>query len=276
VNEAIQHPKYTALLNELRCLQDELAHALGELDHLLTAVRPYLLALYQQTIGAAELDALRIHCKAEWMRRFAERIRAARNRAEPILIEHIEAALHTEMESFWSGLHDAAAKVDAAQHLLGNLMQPKDAQAFRSLYYRLVKRLHPDVNPDVGPREKLLWQRVQQAYQDRDMQALEVVWQSIETMPEPTAPGVMDTLQDRITRLLDQLQRVQQRMDSLAAESPFDLREKLEDKDWVQARLEEIAVSRQQSEERLVYYRQELHLLMGDKANGIEQLFDEN
>jgi hypothetical protein len=276
VNEAIQHPEYTALLNELRCLQDELAHALGELDHLLTAVRPYLLALYQQTIGAAELDALRIHCKSEWMRRFAERIRAARNRAEPILIEHIEAALHAEMASFWSGLHDAAAKVNAAQHLLGNLMQPKDAQAFRSLYYRLVKRLHPDVNPDVGPREKLLWQRVQQAYQDRDMQALEVVWQSIETMPEPTAPGVLDTLQDRKTRLLDQLQRVQQRMDSLAAESPFDLREKLEDKDWVQARLEEIAVSRRQSEERLGHYRQELHLLMGDKTNGIEQLFDEN
>lgn len=179
MTDLIANPEYESLCKEIQSLQSELSHALAELDQLQTKTRPYLLALYHEKLGQAELACLREQCKTEWLRRYMEHVQAARNKGMTPLVEHIEAALQQELENYWAELRDTASKIEAAHRFMGSLMKPAESREFRQLYLRLVKRLHPDINPGLGDRERLFWRRVQEAYSAGDIEELRSLWQSV-------------------------------------------------------------------------------------------------
>lgn len=269
----VPHPDYEALRADLRRLQDELSHAFAELEHLQTQTRPYLLALYQQKIGHAELACLREQCKVEWLRRFIEHVQAARNRGESPVIEHVEAELSGELSAYWTRLRESAAKVEAAQKLLGNLMTKEESREFRHLYTKLVKRLHPDVNPSLTDRERLFWRRVQRAYETRDMAELRAIWQAIETVPAAAEPDLIDELRRRHQRLLDEIGRVRARLEELERQPPFDMRDKLTDEAWVRDRLAQVESMRSGHAERVTFLLAQVRTLVGEAYNGFELQF---
>jgi hypothetical protein len=273
VTELVENPEYEALQEETLRLQSELAHALAELDQWQTQTRPYLYALYQHKIGHVELSCFRVQCKAEWLRRFIEHVQAARNRGATPIIEHIEAELQSELSEYWTGLREAAAKLEAAQRLLGGLMSPEESLEFRRLYYRLVKRLHPDVNPSLTAREQLFWRRVQSAHEAGDLAGLRAIWQGVEVLPAGNEPGRIDDLRGRRQRLLDEIGRVRARLADLERQPPFDLRDKLTDDAWVQGRLAQIAVTRSGHEERVRFLGAQMRTLIGDSYDGLELQF---
>jgi hypothetical protein len=269
----VPHPEYEALRADLRRLQDELSHAFAELEHLQTQTRPYLLALYQQKIGHAELACLREQCKVEWLRRFIEHVQAARNRGESPVIEHVEAELSGELSAYWTRLRESAAKVEAAQKLLGNLKTKEESREFRHLYFKLVKRLHPDVNPSLTDRERLFWRRVQRAYETVDVAELRAIWQAIETLPVAEEPDLIDELRRRHQRLLDEIGRVRARLEELERQPPFDMRDKLTDEAWVRDRLAQVESMRSGHAERVTFLLAQVRTLVGEAYNGFELQF---
>ncbi len=50
----------------------------------------------------------------------------------------------------------------------------------RGLYHKLALRLHPDTNPQQSDEERQLFQRVQEAYRERDLEGLEEAWKRLE------------------------------------------------------------------------------------------------
>jgi hypothetical protein len=93
----VQHPDYEQWKAQVAALRQEVASTLEELDHLRNNVRPLLLALYRQKLGVLELNCLREQCRAEWLRRYAERVRAALNKGESVQLAEIGKALDGEM-----------------------------------------------------------------------------------------------------------------------------------------------------------------------------------
>jgi hypothetical protein len=53
-------------------------------------------------------------------------------------------------------------------------------RSLKGLYHKLALRLHPDTNPSQSDEERELFQRVQEAYRDRDLEGLEEVWKRVE------------------------------------------------------------------------------------------------
>lgn len=56
--------------------------------------------------------------------------------------------------------------------------------SLRTLYYQLALRLHPDTNPQQSHEHQQLFHKVQEAYRDHDIEALEEIWKKLEGKSE--------------------------------------------------------------------------------------------
>lgn len=277
MSELTVHPEATALIAEIEHLRDELATALADLERLHTIDRPYLLALYQQKVGAAELECLKAQCRAEWLRRYVEHVQAAKNRGQTPQTEHIEAALQQELSGFWDRLRESADKVTAAQKLMSHLMTPEQTTKLKQLYRQLVKRLHPDVNPEQGDREKLLWRQTQQAYTDGDLDALRTVQVALKALPADAAsPTALEGLKAQKIQLLARIRSVREKFEALERTPPYSLKANLMDEAWVSARQAEIETQRQQWLAKAAQLELHLGLLLGDQKYGFLIEFSAN
>jgi hypothetical protein len=75
---------------------------------------------------------------------------------------------------------------EAKEEFYGGVLKEKDERdeglerSLKELYHKLALRLHPDTNPLQNDEEKELFQRVQEAYRDKDVEGLEEVWKRVE------------------------------------------------------------------------------------------------
>ena len=229
----IVHPEYEALKREVANLRDEVAHAIEGLNHLREA-KPVLLALYRQKIGELELQCLEAKCRAEWFRRYVEQVRSMQAKALPMDTAAIEDRLNTEMAGFWQKLQDMADENAKAQDVLSHLVPPEKVQAIRQLFRGIVKRLHPDANPEAGDREALLLRRAQAAYERHDLEELEAIAHTLDDMtPERPLPDAQASIQAERDRLMTVLADLRRKIDALEAQSPYNMRGKLKDEAWI-------------------------------------------
>ena len=103
-------------------------------------------------IGHLELRLYRLRCDCARLARRIDMLRAALNRGDTPDTEAIDAALDAEFAEFEKTvsqmigeLNDALARRDMEE------LTPEEVREIREVYYRIVKRLHPDVNPGSGP-----------------------------------------------------------------------------------------------------------------------------
>ena len=235
------HPEHVALAGENALLREELAHLLTEEHDLLHIAKPNLLALYQQKIGVWEVRALQAQIAAARARRRLEMAQAAANSGKVPDWKEIDGHLELEFLAWQQKLKEAAEQLAAAEHRLKHLLSPTDDRELKKLYYALVKKLHPDVNPDLGEDQRRLWLRVQAAYESSDTDELRALAlladQSGPVAPAPATPDVLrkdrDTLQRQITEML-------RRIEHIESQPPLPLRKQLADEAWVAARRQEI------------------------------------
>lgn len=60
----------------------------------------------------------------------------------------------------------------------------QDSARLKTLYRKLAFALHPDVNPDLGARERKIWAEVQEAYDERDLERLVLLHSWLESGSE--------------------------------------------------------------------------------------------
>lgn len=235
------HPEVSALLNEIALLRGELAHLFTEERDLLHIAKPHLLALYQQKIGAWELR--RLHAEAETMRakRRLALAQAAVNQGQKPDWTEIDGQLELEFLAWQQRLKEAAEKITAAEEHFKHLLPPADAHELRKLYYALVKKLHPDLNPELTCDQRRLWLRVQEAYECGDLGELRALALLVEqSAPVPPGPGPIDVLRCDRETLSKQIAAMLLHLEKIESVPPFTLRAQLADDAWVAARRQEL------------------------------------
>jgi hypothetical protein len=265
----VQHPDYEQWKAQVAALRQEVASTLEELDHLRNNVRPLLLALYRQKLGVLELDCLREQCRAEWLRRYAERVRAALNKGETVQLAEIGKALDGEMAEYWRRLREMAAQNEAAQEALAHVLPPEKALELRDLFRRLVKRLHPDVNPDAGEWEAEMLRRAQAAYEAVDLEELGALAAALDAGREelPMPDGEPAVLRER-ARLAKALDGLRGKIAALRAQPPFHLEEKLADAAWVDVEREKLKAGAAAWRAKAAACEAQLKTLLGEEGYG--------
>jgi hypothetical protein len=237
------HPEHGALLDENTLLREELAQLLTEEHDLVHLVKPNLLALYQKKIGAWELRGLQAQVAAMGARRRLEMAQAAVNQGRKPDLKEIDGLLELELLAWRQKIQEAAERLASAEDRLEHLLPAVEDRELKKLYYALVKKLHPDVNPDVSEDQRRLWQRVQAAYAHSDVQELRALT-LLADRPGllPPTPSSLDTLRRDRATLEAQITAMLKRIELLESQPPFTLREQLADDAWLAQRREEIEI----------------------------------
>lgn len=137
-------------------------------------------------------------------------------------------------------------------------------QKLKELYRRLVKKLHPDMNENITEREKELWNKVQEAYREGDIDTLEEIYNEINENPvdevEENEDG-REKLEKLIELLRKQRARLLTEIEIIKNDFPYCEKEFLEDED---------AVARKQQE--LTEMIEEYEELIGKLTKRLEEL----
>ena len=264
----VLHPEIQRLIEENDLLREEFASLLTEAEHLLHTVKPNLLALYQTKIGAWELRLLQAQFKVARLRRQIELAQAYLNRGERPDLAAIECAIETEFQAWITKLEDAARRLQDAEKRLKQLLSPEDDREIKKLYYAIVKRLHPDVNPNVTADQRRLWLRAQAAYEHGDLPELRALALLVErNAPVPPAKS-LDNLRRDQKILEEQIAAALATLERIESQPPFTLQPQLEDEPWLSTRRKEIdeqtATLRQQGEALKNHWEK----LLGDTGYG--------
>ena len=236
----VPHPEVRKITEENTLLRDELARLLTEAHDLVTVTKPNLLALYQTKIGAWELQLLKAQVEVARLKRKLELAQVSINHGDTPNWGAIERQLQEEFLVWQKKVQEAAQSLEKAEFRLNHLLSPAEDRELKSLYYALVKILHPDLNPALTEDRRLLWLRVQTAYEESDIEGLKALTLVSKDFVVSPAATSLEALQAERASLNKQIAAVLKRIDRINQQPPFTLKSDIYDEGWVATRRREL------------------------------------
>ena len=126
--------------------------------------------------------------------------------------------------------------------------EPEDdspIKKLKSLYRKIVKRLHPDVHPNPTMREKELLNLAQDAMKRGDLEVMERIYDELCGMDAPEekfedTPEGIASLKELIRKLEERLKTLQKEIQHIRSEFPYTMKSFLEDEEAVEERRHEL------------------------------------
>lgn len=251
------HREAVCLRGENSLLREELAKLITDRDYLTTTVLPTIEAEYNLKIGCLEFEAFALDCDVRRARRQLELANSYLNRNQPIPFETIERELDDEFRCWQAKIDEMRSDVEGAHAFeLTPCLSASETRELQTLYRRLAKRLHPDLNPRQTERERNLWLQVADAYRDGALEELRTLnllvgdESTAETGDDPNS-SVLDALRRRRDELRAHIERALAQLAHIKLNAPYTLQEKLNDVAGLAARAAELREQIAQGKERL-------------------------
>jgi FtsZ-binding cell division protein ZapB len=214
-SDIISSPQVQELKQRCELLRDELAALHAEREHLVNTVGPNILAIYATKIGVKEYEALCLDVEVRRLKATIEKIQAVENQGKKPNLEQIEAAVEDELQAWKAKVDKMLGEITASQDRLKSQLSAEESAELLKLYRSLAKKLHPDLNPGLTEKHKMLWA------DDMEM------------------PNQLDYLQKRLDQLRFQAEALMQQIARIKSEVPYTLAEKLDDPEWIKVQTAE-------------------------------------
>ena len=133
---------------EVANLKDQLAQLIFQYDNLISHVGPEIERQYVLEFGRYEYKLYELELNIDKLRRKLQLIQIEINHENPIDLDKIEKILQEEFEEYEKQVQ---AQIDEIKFLEENnpeKLSEKDTKKLKKLYRMLVKKLHPDLNPN--------------------------------------------------------------------------------------------------------------------------------
>jgi phage shock protein A len=232
----ILHPDYLALKNYYDLLRERLLRLILEKDELINTVIPNIEAEYQLQIGYLTYEEFCLQTEINKSKRTIDIVQTAVNHGDSIARSAIETMLDLEFREWEERLKEHLEKIDIARAIENSRLTLQESKRICDLYRKLVKKLHPDVNPVIYTNNKSLWGQVQDAYRKGDLGCLKALWMVARDLDqaENEAPSSMEILLEMEDDLKKSIQNLESGIAEIASGHPYTLKEKLEDRIWVE------------------------------------------
>jgi hypothetical protein len=246
-------PEHDAALKKYEDLRGAIPAYEQEKEDLLYILKPKLESVYYERVGKLKVELLHVQTLTYALRRKMELIQAFVNQGKQVQMQAIEVLLKKEMEERVHKLDYETRRMEAMLALkLLPLLKPEDSAMIRSVYYKLAKNLHPDLNPDPEGKNRSLWEQVSEAYRMGDLQRMQMLELLADAGGDhlPEAPKILNDLKERIRMMNGYMEKLMEDIRSIKSAFPFDLADLLPDQEWVSGEnkksIEAIAASKAQ------------------------------
>lgn len=200
----ILFPKYEELKSEVEELRADLVKLYFEYDELRFVICPNIEMQYMLALGALEYKLYETQCKMLRLKRKMELIRAKLNRQEKVVISEVEEQLDEEFAEYQDLLEmQIEAMNEALDRSKGEILSDEDEKKLKTLYRKIVKALHPDLNPDLSRAEIDLFANAVEAYKNADLNAIRII---AEMMGDGELPDESDNALAYLTKERERLQ----------------------------------------------------------------------
>lgn len=230
-SEIIIFPEFEELKQEVERLRTELSMVVLERDQLRYVECENIEMRYMLELGALEYKAYEAQCRALRLKRKIELIRAKLNRQEKVDLSRIERILEREMEEYTEKLDK---KIEQMNQALRRNECPElsvqESKELKKLYRKVVKVLHPDLNPQISDAQRVLFHNAVQAYKNGDVEALRIINEMVgeDMIPDDSTDAMAELLKEK-QRLEKMLASVLESIEEMKGQYPYTLKEILED-----------------------------------------------
>ena len=263
-DEMALFPEFDKLQIEVERMRTELSMLLLERDELQFVICRNIETQYMLKIGDIEYRVYEAQCAVLRLKRKLELIQSKQNRQEKIDIAEIENMLNKEFSDYQKKLDEQIEKMnEALRWNEATALSDNEEKKLKMLYHKLVKILHPDMNPQATDAQVELFEHALMAYQNGDLETMRLIDAMVGNGLQPEqSMNAIDQLKKEKQRLAELLDRVQKSVAKIKSEYPYTMKEVLEDEQKVQQIRQEYEDILDQYEEMVFLYRTKIEELL--------------
>jgi hypothetical protein len=219
-DEIAVHPEFERLFREVQTGREELSALLFERDELIFHVCKDIEADYMLKIGSLEYKAYEFECGILRIKRKIELVQAKLNRQEFVYLPAIEELLDAEYAEYTENLQARLNSInEALRRNEGGRLSAEDSVELKKLYRQALKKLHPDLNPNLPEERRRLFPKAILAYRSGDLNAVRTIClllaeitPSVESSGDPDALEALrmerDMLRERGVALRESIEKI--------------------------------------------------------------------
>ena len=215
-------------------------------------------------LGSIEYKAYEAQCAALRLKRKIELIQAKKNRQEKVIISTIEETLDNEFAEYQKQPDEQIDKMnDALKRSKADVLSDEDNKELKKLYRKIVKALHPDINPDVSEAQVQLFDNAVSAYKNGDLGTLRIIGEMVGNNPLPEQhKDAMTQLVEERERLQGLLKSIRDSIENIKSEYPYTMKDILEDTEKTEQKKQELESIHEQYNELISIYKAKIEEML--------------
>ena len=177
-----------------------------------------------------KLECIRLKKTIEYCQIYA-------NRGESVNQDALAEYLKKELEEYNRQLKEMIEDHEAARHV--GQVSEVELLKIKKIYHRVVKRIHPDINPAVTEHEELslLWHRLVIAYNCNDLKEMEETEVLINAVLDKLG---MDSESLEVPNIGEKIAELEEEIERIQSTDPYMYKFLLNDPDMIKAKKEEL------------------------------------